>query len=67
MDRIKFEILDDGTLSIQTDAISKQNHMSADELLDGLTDVLGGDRTVTPRRAIQHHHLHTHSHETHLH
>ena len=42
MDTINVEILEDGTLSITTDKISEQNHMSADELIRDLEKVMGG-------------------------
>ena len=60
MDRIKWEILEDGTISVTTDAVSKQNHHSADELLDQLQDAVGGEATRKSRRAAGKAHLHQH-------
>jgi len=48
MDVMKVEILDDGTVSIQSKEISEKNHMSADELLDSIEDMVGGQRQTTP-------------------
>ena len=48
MDKIQIEILDDGTVSIQTSDISQKNHLSADELLDLIEDAVGGVRQTTP-------------------
>ena len=44
MDRIQIEILDDGQIKMQTSDISEKNHMSADELLDSIEDMMGGER-----------------------
>ena len=51
MDRMQIEILEDGTVSIQTSDISQKNHVSADELLDLIEDAVGGTRQTTP---VQH-------------
>ena len=48
MDKMTVEILDDGTVSIQTSDISQKNHVSADELLDMVEDMVGGARQTTP-------------------
>lgn len=48
-DKIHLEILADGTISVQTDGISSQNHKNADEFLDELEDLLGGDRVIKKR------------------
>ena len=63
-DKIKFKILEDGTLSITTDQISRVNHMSADEFLKDLFKVMGGKVEVEKRKpAQQHEHIHEHEHE----
>ena len=49
MDSIIIEILDDGTASIKTEDISEANHMSADELLFELENMIGGPRETTKR------------------
>ena len=50
MDKIAYEILEDGTVSITTDAIGRQNHHSADELLKELGQTLGGPVKINKRR-----------------
>lgn len=47
-DTIKIEILDDGTISVQTSEISPKNHVSADEFLSMIEDLGGGERKTTP-------------------
>ena len=46
-DTMKIEILEDGQLKIQTEGISEANHMSADEFLEGLEEVMGTKRIST--------------------
>jgi len=57
-DQIQVEILDDGTVSITTDAVSGQNHKSADELLDYLAELTGGPVKVKKRKGHVHRHVH---------
>ena len=64
-DTIKWEVLEDGTVSITTDAVSGTNHKSADELLASLADLLGGETETKQRRG--HVHRHRHQHGGHLH
>jgi len=66
-DSISWEILEDGTVTITTDQISRQNHLSADELLEKLADMLGGPVKIEERRGhvhkhrgVVHQHRHTH-------
>lgn len=54
-DKINIEIMEDGQIKITTDAISQANHCSADELLDEITKMLGGERVTKKTR-------HGHSH-----
>ena len=64
-DAIKFEILEDGTISFTTDAVSGTNHASADELLKQMTVTMGGSRTTKKRSrlgALHHHHHGGHHH-----
>ena len=49
-DTIRWEILEDGTVSITTDGISGTNHKSADELLESLADMIGGDVVIEKRK-----------------
>lgn len=57
-DTIKWEILEDGTISVTTDAISGENHKSADELLESLADMVGGSVEVKKRKGHVHRHVH---------
>ena len=61
-DKMKIEILEDGTISVKTDAVSGKNHHSADEFLN-MIETLGGKRT-TEKLSKKHKHKHVapHSH-----
>lgn len=59
MDRIELEILEDGTVSYQTSAISGINHASADDLLKELEEAIGGE---VVRKKLPHSHQHVHDH-----
>ena len=61
-DAIKYSILEDGTISIDTDEISGTNHASADELLKSLFDAMGGERTAKAKGRLGRQHAHTHDH-----
>lgn len=50
MDEMQFEILEDGTISVKTSAISDTNHYSADELLKALAEITGGTRRTEKRK-----------------
>ena len=64
-DKISFEILEDGTITCNTDAISKENHLEADELVNTTFEELGGKREVLYRKPHSHDgHGHTHVHGT---
>ena len=67
MDKIKYEILEDGTVTIDTDQISGPNHLSADELLRQLSDLLGGGVEVRHKKSSLHQHSHSHDHDHHHH
>ena len=56
-DTINFEILDDGTVSIETEGISGANHVSADELLKELEEVLGGTPKVKQKEKKSNAHI----------
>jgi len=58
MDRIEYEILEDGTISIKTNKVSAVNHQSADDLLDMLEELTGGTREIKSLKE----HVHTHEH-----
>lgn len=49
MDQINVEILDDGTVSVSTDSISDAAHFSADQLLDEIAELVGGETKKTPK------------------
>lgn len=66
-DSIKYSILEDGTISIDTDEISGTNHASADELLKSLFDAMGGKRTAKAKGRLGRHHAHHHGHGGHHH
>lgn len=52
MDTINIEILEDGTISIKTTDISQVNHISADDLLDMLTEEVGGLKQKTKNEHV---------------
>ncbi len=64
-DKINISILEDGTLTIETDSISPKNHMNADQFLE-MIERLTGSKTSEKARVKSHTHTHengiTHSH-----
>lgn len=44
MDNMTITILDDGTLKIETDAISPQNHMTAEAFMRNVAQATGGTK-----------------------
>ena len=60
MDSIEYEILEDGTISIKTSAISEKNHASADELIEEIEQEMGSTRRTE-------HLEHAHKHKHHVH
>lgn len=65
-DQIKITILEDGTISIDTGAISGANHASADQFLGEIAKLAGGTReTQKKKEKVMHVHSHggfVHSH-----
>lgn len=65
-DKIKIEVLRDGTIKTTTDPISAANHQNAEAFLKGMARLLGGE-TIRHRRSDVHHehdhHDHDHVHE----
>lgn len=59
---IRWEILEDGTISIQTGSFSPEVHASADEALALLEKLAGGQRTVTQTKSQHLHHHHGQQH-----
>jgi hypothetical protein len=61
MDKIKVKILPGGLVKIETDKVSTPAHLSADRLIKGFQELLGGDTTVEKKKeAHTHHHNHEH-------
>jgi hypothetical protein len=50
MSTIDFEILEDGTVSVKTEAIDEAHHVSADQLLEELQEMLGGKTQRTENK-----------------
>jgi len=46
MEKIKITILPGGVVKVETDKISGPNHLSADRLLRGIEEELGGETVV---------------------
>lgn len=47
MDRVKVSILQMGLVRIETGKVSGTNHLSADELLNATSEMLGGPEVIT--------------------
>ena len=62
MDIPNIEILDDGVISVKTDKVSDANHISADELLLEMEDMMGGVRKTTKRERKDVRLAHSHKH-----
>jgi hypothetical protein len=45
-DTIDIEIMDDGVIKIKTTALSEANHISADDLLNEIEELMGGTRVT---------------------
>lgn len=72
MTEISWEILEDGTVSVDTEDLSGPNHYAADELLKELSESLGGVTVVKKKHKFHVHHdlsgaLHEHTHDGHTH
>lgn len=62
-DRINYEIMPDGVIKLTTDAVSAANHAAADELLDMIESMSGGERKTTTKLGKEHvAAMHSHSH-----
>jgi hypothetical protein len=58
MDKINLEILADGTICVDFDSYSSQNHVNADQFLDELEDLMGSKPIIRKKkRAHQHVHV----------
>lgn len=60
-DTLVLEILEDGVISVTSDKVSTTNHVSADNLLDLIEELAGGERTTT-KREVENKHRHVHRH-----
>jgi hypothetical protein len=66
-DKISFEILEDGVVTVSCEGISGENHLEAEQLIAATFEELGGERKLLYRKPHSHHghgHTHTHSHAT---
>jgi hypothetical protein len=63
MDNIRISILPGGLVKIETDRISAPNHLSADRLIRGVEDELGGTPQIERKRAdlVMDHLAHRHT------
>lgn len=50
MDFLDLEVLEDGTITLKTSAISDANHVNADNLVKELERLMGGAVTKTPNK-----------------
>ena len=69
---IHYEILADGTITIETGDLSGPNHISADKLLKNLFELAGGEVKSRKRTRLEVGHdlsntLHEHTHDGHQH
>jgi len=67
-DAIRVHIAQDGTLTVTTDDISMPNHREADDLLNLLNQLAGGQTEVIerPERLLHEQHQdHSHLHDSH--
>ena len=70
MDSMNITILDDGTIKVETDKISQQNHMTAEAFMRNMASACGGHQERkhkqgligSIRHTIQHKLGHNHSH-----
>jgi len=67
--QFNIEILEDGTISVDSDSFDPQVHKSADDFVRYLGEMMGGQVTVKEKRshAKHHHHSHDHVHGHHHH
>jgi hypothetical protein len=64
-DKITCTIEEDGTITVVTDKVSKENHLSAEQMLNETFETLGGEvkKVKRPHGAgTQHSHIHGHVH-----
>jgi hypothetical protein len=61
-DNLDIEILSDGTIRVLTSKVSAANHQSAEQFLQFIGRLAGGEQ-IRQKRAGTHQHQHSHSHE----
>lgn len=61
-DVVTFRILEDGTIRTTTGHLAGANHTSADQLLNTVQKLAGGETKIA-RHGDHHHHQKTHVHE----
>jgi len=62
LDTLQIEILEDGTIKTLTDAVSAPNHANAEQFLQYMATLAGGETTRQKRSDTQHTQAHTHAH-----
>jgi len=68
MDEIKFTILADGTLKIETGRVSMPNHINAESFLREVAKLQGGKVEIKHKHGHAHHgHAHSHGEQQHQH
>jgi len=67
--RFNIEILEDGTISVDSESFDPTVHKSADDFVRYLGEMMGGEVVVKEKRshAKHHHHHHDHAHGHHHH
>lgn len=62
-DTIKIQVLEDGTVRVETDRVSMPNHLSAERFLSQTFTLLGGEIKRKAKHAFQHAFGKTHDHD----
>ncbi len=61
---LAIEVLEDGTITIDTDKIPTELHVDADKMVKEIQELLGGPVTIKQKRAMP---QHTHKDHSHIH
>lgn len=61
-DKIQIEILEDGTIKVQTSNVSAPNHQNAEQFLKFMAELANGGSQTRERVGHAHHHHHDHDH-----
>jgi hypothetical protein len=62
INQIRMRILEDGTISINTDAFTEEAHVTAEELINDTIKLAGGEHKIVERKTPDFHHHHSHDH-----